>query len=464
MRKTSSGNQHTRIPAHTSSIGKHWILCLNLALLSIVIIIALTWYRRRNYMTAPLPDYLQSIFGWVVAVTGGVTWASGISWVAVYGWNRLRGKPQPKKVTRDQMLEKYLPAVVDWTLHGLESGWLAVFLVLAVAGCLYGAFYVGPAFVPPGGPIVVTPTVVRLPYTSNQKHVYYVKQGGLAIANEQAVELKEEFVALGSRFDPANVNCVAIAPSKRKVFVTDPTAGKLYILDETWRPQAVAVGWQPRCIAISSDERKAYVTNEQRAPYGTISVLDIDSGVIVRTIQRVNCAEGLAISRDGRRLYVATECGGGHDPLLVIDTATDEIVATIPDIYIGRAPAVSPDGKRIYVARSTGPASARRYLLSVFSAVDYKQLDETSFQDGISAITVSSDGQHLFVAINHSVKILNAQNVNEQQNEIQTCGAGEQECSPIGVAFSDRGALYILKENGSMQFSGLTGLLVPGKP
>jgi DNA-binding beta-propeller fold protein YncE len=408
-------------------------------------------------MTAKLPEYLQSVFGWLAAATGALTWVSGVAWVAVYGWNRLRGKRQPGEGTRDKILKKYLPAVMDVALRALESCWLIFVLVIAVGGSLYGAFHFGPAFVPPGGLIVVTPTVPGLPYTSNQKHVYYVAPGGLKIANEQAVELREEFIALGSRFDSASPNCVAVAPSKRKIFVTDPTSGKLYVLDETWKPQAVAVGWQPRCIAVSPDERKAYITNEQRAPYGTIGVLDIDSSAIIHTIERVNCPMGLAISRDGRRLYVATECGGGHDPILVVDTASDAIVATIPDVYIGRTPAVSPDGKRVYVARvNRNPANGARFLLSVFSAISYEKMNEAPFADGIEAIAVSSDGEHLFVATGHSVQILDSQKLSQQQEIEMGCRIPYSTtwCDPVGVAVSDHDALYILKRNGEIQFAG----------
>jgi DNA-binding beta-propeller fold protein YncE len=463
-RPSSSDGNTSLLPKRNSDIRKLWILYLNLALFFGVTLVALAWYRRRDYMTATLPDYWRSIFGWLAALTGAVTWASGLAWVVVYAWNRLRGQAQPKKITRDQMLERYLPAVTDQVLHALESQLLTLILVLVGVGCLYGEVHFGPTFLPPGGPIVVTPTVPGLPYTSNQKHVYYVAEGGLKIANEQAVELKEEFVALGSKVDRANLNCVAVAPSKKKVFVTDPTSGKVYILDETWKPQAVAVGLQPRCIAVSPDERKAYITNEQRAPYGTISVLEVDSGEIVHTIEHVNCPEGLAISRDGRRLYVATECGGGHDPMLVIDTATDAVVATIPDVYIGRAPAVSPDGKRVYVAR-VNPLDNKKFLLSVFSTISYEKLYETPFESGIVAIVVSSDGQYLFVATGHAVQILDAEKL-VMQNEIQTCAPQDSFtlCDPDGVAVSDRGAIFILKKSGKIQFSGLAGLLAAGKP
>lgn len=394
-----------------------------------------------------------------------------------YVYNRLRQRPEPKKLTHEQITRKYLPVIVDRVLRpALHSIWLAGILASAAAFIAYDIFYVGPPFLPPGGPIVVTPTVARLPYTHHQKHVYIaVKQtddqiGGISILDERAVELKDQFIALGSRFDRAEPNCVAIAPSRRKLFVTDEAAGRVYMIDETWSVQALAVGWNPQCVAISPDERKAYVSNKQPAPYGTISVIDIEKGVVSHTIENANCPDHLAVSRDGRRLYVATECGGDHDPLLVIDTASDKIVATIPDIVIGRAPAVSADGKRIFVARvARSQPSEKKFLLSVFSTVDYRRVDETSFDDSIAAIAFfpGSDGGDLFVAVGSSVRILNPNKVAEQKNEIQTCAQADRtngQCWPVGLAISERGALYILSRNGKVRFSGLAGLLNPGKP
>jgi DNA-binding beta-propeller fold protein YncE len=215
-------------------------------------------------------------------------------------------------------------------------------------------------------------------------------------------------------------------------------------------------------VAVSPDERKAYVTNEQPAPYGTISVIDIDTEVVSHTISGVNCPKDLALSRDGKRIYVTTECGGGHDPLLVIETDTDKVIATIPDVEIGRAPAVSPDGKRLFVARlSQDRLATKKFLLTVFSTVDEKILNETSFDEEIDAIAVSPDGRYLFVGTGPSVRVLSAQNVQLQKSEIQTCGISATDCRPGAIAVSDNGGLYILRRNGGLQFSGLQGLSNP---
>jgi len=430
------------------------LLWLNVILLLLAAVLALVWYHEVRYMTSSVANYLQSTTAWLAALTGAVTWFSGIAWGIQYVYNRVRQQPEPRRLTREQMMHKYLPSLVDKIfLPALRSIWLMI-LTTAMTGLLaYEIFYVGPTTLPPGGPIIVTPTVADVPYTSHQKHVYLaIRQtekhaGGIAVLDERAVQLKEQFIALGSIADKSEPSCIAVAPSKRKLFVTDPASARLWVIDETWNVRAVAVGWQPQCVAVSPDERKAYVTNKQPAPYGTISVIDADREVLSHTIENVNCPSGLAVSRDGRRLYVVTECGGGHDPLLVIDTATDEIIASIPDVEIGRALAVSPDGKRLFVARvNVSRPDMKPVLLSVFSTVNHDLLDETSFDTSIAAIATSSDpeGKFLFVATGPTVKIVSAYHVQKQINEIHTCGnQKDDDCVPIGLAPSDRGAIYM---------------------
>ncbi len=446
---------------------------LNSALLLLNVTFALIWYHRVRSMTSSPPDYIQMVVAWLVSITGLITWLSGIAWGIQYVVNRLRQRPQPKKLTREQMMQKYLPFAVDKVFRPLLHSIAAVITLVVFAGVLgYLAFYVGPAFLPPGGRIIVTPTAPAVPYTRHQKYVYVAvkgtkdQAGGIAVFDERALEVKGRFITLGSRFNDAAPTCIAVAPSKRKLFVTDNAAGLLYVVDEMWDLHTVAVGLSPVCVAVSPDERKAYVTNEQPAPYGTISVIDIDKEVVSHTISGVNCPKDLALSRDGKRIYVTTECGGGHDPLLVVETDTDRVIATIPDVEIGRAPAVSPDGKRLFVARLSQDRSApKRFLLTVFSTVDHKILNETSFDEEIEAIAVSPDGKYLFVGTGPSVRILSTENVQIQKSEIQTCAVAVRQtatdCWPGAIAMSDNGALYVLRRNGELQFSGLQGLSNP---
>lgn len=438
----------------------------NLALLASAAVLALVWLREIYYVTATTPEYLQTIIGWLAVATAAVAWISGAGWFLQYVYYRFRRREQPAKITQEQIVGWYLPLLVDKGLRpALHSPALFALLLSLVAILAYALMLVPPPFLPPGATMVVTPTSRFAPETRHHKHVFIAArtQGALLVLNEDAVELKSDTIMLGSRLDKSEPNCVAVAPSSGKVFVTDAALARVYIIDKTWQPRAVAVGPQPRCVAVSSDERKAYVSSEQPAPYGTISVLDVDRGTVVRTIKNVNCPEGLAVSRDGRRLYVATQCGGDHDPLLVIDTATDKVIATIADVAVGLAPAVSPDGKRIYVSRhNPRPGERDRNLLSVYSTSDHRLLFEKGFDYPVVGMSFSGDGVYLLAATGPVVRIFKADTL-EETNQFHTCANDASlACWPIAIAVSDRGALYAMTRSGNIRFTGLAGLLRPG--
>src|SRR6267378_4792896 len=104
-----------------------WLPALNILLLLVAAVFSLIWYYRVKDMTVSLPDYTQTVVGWLVAITGLITWVSGISWGAQYVINRLRQQPEPKKLTREQVMQKYLPFVVDRIFHPLlHSVWSAI--------------------------------------------------------------------------------------------------------------------------------------------------------------------------------------------------------------------------------------------------------------------------------------------------------------------------------------------------
>jgi hypothetical protein len=124
-----------------------------------------------------------------------------------------------------------------------------------------------------------------------------------------------------------------------------------------------------------------------------------------------------------------------------------------------------PLGWRLFAWQAVRMSRAvKRSLLSVFSTVDHKVLKETSFAEAIGTIAVSADGKHLFVAVGPRVIILKADDLQAQEGEIQTCamqGKQTSDCWPTAIALSDKGGLYILSQNGRLQFSGLSGPINP---
>jgi YVTN family beta-propeller protein len=104
----------------------------------------------------------------------------------------------------------------------------------------------------------------------------------------------------------------------------------------------------PVCLALlvaagttrAETRTKTYVAHRGA---NLVSVIDTDTGTVVRTIAVGAAPTRVAITRDGGRAYVSN---GDADSITVIDTATDAVVATIA---VGDNPsylAVTPDGPR----------------------------------------------------------------------------------------------------------------------
>jgi len=114
-------------------------------------------------------------------------------------------------------------------------------------------------------------------------------------------------------------------------------------------------GFPLGCTVLTEGSRKdqiAYVGSERD---GTVEVVDIRGGKLVRSIQTGQAPVGLTLSRDQKRLYVANSAS---DTVSVVDTATDKVLDTIlvrPAAMRGlpgatpTAIALSENGKRLFV-------------------------------------------------------------------------------------------------------------------
>jgi len=69
----------------------------------------------------------------------------------------------------------------------------------------------------------------------------------------------------------------------------------------------IAVGQEPRCVAIHPTDRAAYVTN---GITGTVSVVDLVRGRVVKEIKVGTEPRGCALTPDGSLLYVANHTEG----------------------------------------------------------------------------------------------------------------------------------------------------------
>jgi YVTN family beta-propeller protein len=122
---------------------------------------------------------------------------------------------------------------------------------------------------------------------------------------------------------------------------------------------------------------------------------------------------GGALSPDGNYLIISND-GQGAQSIQVVDTKTKNVIQTLPykspeALYLGVA--FSPDGKKVY-ASAGGNNKIRQYSfsngkLTELNSITLKDKDNTNFYP--AGLSVSSDGQFLFVANNldHSVSKVN---------------------------------------------------------
>lgn len=152
----------------------------------------------------------------------------------------------------------------------------------------------------------------------------------------------------------------------------------------------------PQDVVVSPDGTRAYVTDGVTSVW----VVDTNSSSVVAVIPAGTDPGQLAISPDGKSVYVATLLCGGPAcaaSVVVLDTATNTVTSTIP---VGKGPGtslsgitVTPDSKRVYVAATPGSD-----VFAIDTATNSIADTITTTNSGISDISISPDGQHVYAA------------------------------------------------------------------
>ena len=166
-------------------------------------------------------------------------------------------------------------------------------------------------------------------------------------------------------------------------------SGRLLILDPVSLEASAAeieVGDHPAHVVTDQEGRRAFVSN---AGDDTLSVVDLDAGVVVATIPTGDYPHGLRLSPDGQHLLVANVQDG---TVSLIDVQT---LGEVSRIAVGAAPvqvAFLPDGSRAYVSLRDDDAVA---------VIDMASLEVTSripVGDGPIQLYATPDGTKIFVA------------------------------------------------------------------
>ena len=139
--------------------------------------------------------------------------------------------------------------------------------------------------------------------------------------------------------------------------------------------------------------KKAYVTGI--VAY-TLSVIDVDTGKLLSTVQGPINPYGIAASPDGGTLYI-TESGA--DKVTVFSTFAGRIVGSITVGLFPHGIVASPDGRFLYVANTgpdTGPGGSTS--VSVISARTNSVVGSISVGLAPQAVSVSPDSSTLYVS------------------------------------------------------------------
>ena len=142
----------------------------------------------------------------------------------------------------------------------------------------------------------------------------------------------------------------------------------------------------PASFAFSVTRDLAFITNEFS---DTVSVIDIASNIVIKTIPVGDGPFSIGVSPDGNYAYVGNRAG---ESISVISVSGLRVVDTIPLGATARGVAVSPDSSRIYVATSN-PSN-----LKIIQASDNSVIGDFPILSNPQAITVHPSGQFVYIS------------------------------------------------------------------
>jgi YVTN family beta-propeller protein len=138
---------------------------------------------------------------------------------------------------------------------------------------------------------------------------------------------------------PDNRHALVTVEDSRAVLLVDIERGKIIWAIATDEPVS-------HMVAVDPAGKNAYVTN---IGSGSISVVDIEGGILKATVKVGNGTEGIAISADGRQLWATNR---ESDTVVVMDPATMKIHTTLGSIGFPIRVTLSPDGQEALVSRA----------------------------------------------------------------------------------------------------------------
>ena len=196
--------------------------------------------------------------------------------------------------------------------------------------------------------------------------------------------------------------------------------------------KTITVGSQPSAVAISPTAKRAYVTNRAS---GTVTVINTDTNTVVGSAIRVGTApQDVAVNSAGTQVFVANN---GSSSVSVIEPALNNRVTTISLGFGNSAPtaiALSADGTRAYVTHRTITGGG---AVSIINTSTKKVISTVAV--GSSPQDVAVAGSKVYVANYNgsSVSVINT----AANNSVTTLNVGSK---PTSLAVSPDGSMVVV--------------------
>ena len=179
-------------------------------------------------------------------------------------------------------------------------------------------------------PVGAYPHGIRISPDGKQAYVANLKGGTVSVIDtETGRETNQIPVGKG----PAQVG---FTPDGRLAFASLSQEDKVAVIDPATRKviKKISVGKVPIQVYATPDSRLLFVANQgtKKSPGTTVSVINLETFEIVKTVETGPGAHGVVISADGRYAYVTNIYANS---VSVIDVKDLKVVATVP---VGRGP------------------------------------------------------------------------------------------------------------------------------
>lgn len=142
-------------------------------------------------------------------------------------------------------------------------------------------------------------------------------------------------------------HCPMIGPKNGLLYVTTELKQAITVIDPATLKiiGAIPTGQdESHMLAISSDGKRGYTAN---VASGTVSVLDLEAGKLIKIIPVCKITQRIALSRDDHWAFTSDQQA---PRLAVIDTTRNEVAQWIDMPGVGYGAAATPDGRWLLVA------------------------------------------------------------------------------------------------------------------